>query len=97
MNKIFLVYENSDTTEGRGPMVIVKDSGFFLTEKEAWDFADTIPGVMGYKPQGSWRHEKYPHVEVRSFSKHDPEKEKKVKDLEQKISKLQKELQTLKG
>lgn len=62
---IYLVYENSDKTEGRGPMRHIPDSGFFTDEDAAWNFADTQCGIMGRKPQGatgsgSWRLEKYP-------------------------------------
>ena len=96
MNEVFLVYENADRTEGRGPMRIVEDSGFFTSEKEAWDFADTISGVMGRKPSsGSWRNEEYPDVYVLKYLKHDSQESKLKKKLKQQISDLQRQLKAL--
>jgi len=96
MDEIYLVYENADSTEGRGPMVIVKNSGFFTSEKAAWDFADTIPGVMGRKPaNGSWRDEPYGDVEVRKFLKHNSEKAKLRIKIQSQIDILQQQLKDL--
>lgn len=93
---IYLVYENADKTEGRGPMVRVKDSGYFTDENEAWDFADTIPGVMGVKPaSGSWRNEKYPSVQVIAVEKHDLVLAKKKREIKDRIHILQQELKEL--
>lgn len=95
MDKVYVVFENADSTEGRGPMVQVPDTGFFVTEKEAWDFADTLSGVMGQKPQsGSWRTEKYSDVQVRVIYKHSDKLAKK-KDIIAQIKKLEAELKTL--
>jgi len=95
-DEIFLVYENADSTEGRGPMIIVSDSGFFLSEKEAWDFADTVPGIMGQKPpSGSWRKEQYPDVEVRKFLRHNCDKAKQKVSLQKQIADLQRQLKAI--
>ena len=95
-DEIFMVYENADSTEGRGPMVIVPDSGFFLSEQEAWNFADTISGVMGRRPpSGSWRKEQYPDVEVRRFLRHDCVKIKQKVKLQKQIEDLQRQLKAI--
>lgn len=44
MKQVFVVFKNSDMTEGRGPMVI--DSIFESYEK-ACDYMNTKDGVMG--------------------------------------------------
>jgi hypothetical protein len=41
---VYLVYRNSDTAEGRGPMVL---DSVWKTRKLAEDYMDTKPGVMG--------------------------------------------------
>ena len=96
IEEVFFVYENADSTEGRGPMVIVRDSGFFLTEKEAWDFANTLGGIMGRKPRsGSWQKEQYPDVEVRKFLLHNCNKAKQKTALKKQIEDLQNQLKEL--
>lgn len=98
IEKIYLVYENADKTEGRGPMVHVKDSGFFTDIDKAWNFADTMTGVMGRKPKsGSWKHEKCGDVEVRTISRHDNSFFKRKNELESRIRQLENELSTLKS
>ncbi len=47
--KVYVVYENSDTTEGRGPMVPMKN-GIFTTEQAAWDSINDKGGIMGRHP-----------------------------------------------
>jgi hypothetical protein len=59
---IYNVYRNSDLNEGRGVELCI---GSFEDEDEAWAFADTQRGVMGYKPTGSWRAEQFPDVKVK--------------------------------
>lgn len=96
MDKVYVVYQNADTTEGRGPMVQITDSGFFLTEKEAWDFADAEGvAVQGRKPQsGSWRTEKYGDLQVRVIFKHS-DKIAKKNAIQAQIKKLEAELKSL--
>jgi hypothetical protein len=93
---IYLVYENSDKTEGRGPMRHIPDSGFFTDEDAAWNFADTQAGIMGRKPQGaSWRLEKYPDVQVRSIDRHDGDYHTRKSHLTSRINQLKNELYLL--
>ena len=97
---IYLVYENSDKTEGRGPMRHIPDSGFFTDEGAAWNFADTQCGIMGRKPQGatgqaSWRLEKYPDVQVRAIHLHDVDYHTRKSELTSRINQLQNELYLL--
>lgn len=54
MQKIFMVYKQSDTTEGRGPMVF---HTAFTTEEVANAYIDDRPGVMGRTAK--WSKEKY--------------------------------------
>lgn len=54
MKTIYLVKKNSDTTEGRGPMVI---DCAFTKENDAKTYIDDKPGVMGRKAK--WSEEKY--------------------------------------
>lgn len=63
MFTVYLVQENADLTEGRGPMVTI---GAFADEDDAWKYADTHGrAVMGCRPRsGSWRTERYPDVNV---------------------------------
>lgn len=69
--KIYAVTQNSDLTEGRGPM---RDVAYFLHENAAWEFADTLDGVMGYKPKsGTWRFEKYGQVTVKEINVNEEE------------------------
>lgn len=55
--KIYLVYENSDMCEGRGPMII---HAAFTSFEEAAAYMDYRPGVMGrrekwsIKKHGDW-------------------------------------------
>jgi len=49
--KIFLVYRNSDLTEGRGPMVLDK---IFLDRERSIKFALKQPGVMGITGRQNW-------------------------------------------
>lgn len=52
--KVYLTYKNSDTTEGRGPMVL---DSIFLHRKDAAEYIDQQPGIMGC--MGKWSEEKY--------------------------------------
>lgn len=95
MDKIYLVYVNADSTEGRGPMVQAPNSGFFTDETEAYKFADTLPGVFGRKPEkGTWRGSTMGDVEVRTILKHSSKLAKKKEILAQ-IKKLEVELTAL--
>jgi hypothetical protein len=42
---VWVVWKQSDLTEGRGPMV--QQGGYFLTEQEAWDSINERGGVQG--------------------------------------------------
>jgi hypothetical protein len=87
---IYLVYENADKTEGRGPMVLAKDSGYFTNEDDAWTFADTLYGVMGRKPNsGSWRTEKYPDVYIKKFEQHDNKKFQEIRNINKQLEELE--------
>lgn len=97
IDAVYMIYVNSDTTEGRGHMIMAKNTGFFTDEDKAWDVADMIPGIMGRKPvNGTWRKEKYPDVQVRKFLRHDSYKFLKIKENEEKIKELQEEVNRLK-
>ena len=61
--KIYVTYRNSDTTEGRGPMVSHKA---FVDEQKAIDYIDTQPGIMGR--MAKWSEEKYGDWEIRSLN-----------------------------
>jgi len=51
--KIYLVYRNSDMTEGRGSMLLDEA---FIHQKDADEYADTKSGIMGFRPKnGHWR------------------------------------------
>lgn len=52
--KIYITQYNSDMTEGRGPMA---NGPAFLSLKDANDFIDDQPGVMGRRSK--WSKEKY--------------------------------------
>jgi hypothetical protein len=56
MKYVFIVKRNSDTNEGRGPMVIdsIWDEG---AEDAAIEYMDKQPGVQGRR--GKWSTEKY--------------------------------------
>jgi hypothetical protein len=95
MDKIFLVYVNADSTEGRGPMVRAPDSGFFTDEDEAWKFADMLPGVFGRKPEkGTWRGSDMGDVQVITILKHSDKLAKK-RVIQAQIKKLEAELKKL--
>lgn len=50
---VYLIYRNSDMTEGRGPMILNnKPSGFFNLQ-DANDYIDQQPGVMGLRSKWS--------------------------------------------
>lgn len=51
---VWLVHKNSDTTEGRGPMVL---DCIFLYKEDAAKYIDHQPGLMGRK--GKWSEEEY--------------------------------------
>lgn len=51
---VYLVYRNSDTTEGRGPMVL---DSVWKTRNLAEDYMDTKPGIMGRHAR--WSQDKY--------------------------------------
>jgi phospholipase C len=96
IDKVFVVYENSDMTEGRGPMVQVHDSGFFLDETEAWKFADTRRGVMGRCPQsGTWRQETFGDVTVKVIYAHSEINTIKKREIHKQIKELEKKLAAL--
>jgi hypothetical protein len=93
---IYLVYENSDKNEGRGPMRHIPDSGFFTDEDAAWNFADTQAGIMGRRAaSGSWRSDSYPDVEVRSIYRHDGDYHTRKSHLTSRINQLKNELSLL--
>ncbi len=52
--KIYLTQRNSDTTEGRGPMV---NDRAFTTRQLAAEYIDSKPGIMGR--MGKWSEDKY--------------------------------------
>jgi len=58
--KVYLVYKNSDMTEGRGPMIF---DSVFLDKEKAENYIDGKLGVMGCK--AIWSKEKYGDWEVR--------------------------------
>ncbi len=58
--KIYLVFKNSDLTEGRGPMVF---HSAWKDKSEAIKFMDRQPGVMGRR--GVWSEQKYGDWECR--------------------------------
>ncbi len=96
LNTIYLVYVNADMTEGRGPMILAKNSGFFINEDEAWQYADTLCGIMGRKPSsGSWRTERYRDIEVRKFYRHNEKKINRILELEKEITQKVCELEQL--
>ena len=95
---IYMVWENSDSTEGRGPMRLVPNSGFFLSENDAWDFADTMCGVMGRTPDnGSWRHMSCPDIKVEAYYPHNGFYFRKKKELEDQMAALSEQLHQLKS
>ncbi len=95
MDKIYLVYVNADSTEGRGPMVQAMNSGFFTDENEAWKFADTLPGVFGRIPKGgTWRGSDMGDVQVLTILKHS-DKIAKRQQIQAQIKKLEAELNKL--
>lgn len=55
---MWLVYRESDMTEGRGSMVALMELGLFQTEQAAWDAINEAGGVMGRHPRnfdwGPW-------------------------------------------
>jgi hypothetical protein len=96
MDKVYLVYVNADSTEGRGPMVQAMNSGFFTDENEAWKFADTLPGVFGRKPEkGTWRGSTMGDVQVLTILKHSAINTNKKREIMAKIKALEKELNDL--
>jgi hypothetical protein len=64
--EIYLVFRNSDMTEGRGPMIF--DSAF-LSKKKAEEYVDEKPGVMGRKMK--WSERKYGDWEIRTVQTKD--------------------------
>lgn len=95
-SEVFIVERLLDLNEGNGPMQIVKDSGYFTDEHEAWAFADTLTGVQGRKPMGgSWRREPYGDVRVKAIPKHDNAKIQKKMEIEKRIKELKQELMEL--
>ena len=97
MNKtIYIVYENADKCEGRGPMRPIPGSGYFTNLESAWDFANTQTGIQGRRPpNGTWRYATCGDVEVRAFEPHDFEKwEKKIR-LENEIDELEARLKLI--
>lgn len=67
---IYLIYKNSDTIEGRGPMVLMKDLGYFENEDAAWESLRGMGGVMGRLPlNGDWRGSKMGDYDVRPINR----------------------------
>lgn len=60
MKTIFAAYCESDMVEGRGPKII---DLCFTKEKDAKDYIDEQPGIMGRKMK--WSEEKYGDWQVR--------------------------------
>lgn len=54
MTTIFVCLKNSDTVEGKGPMI--PDSAFSM-ESDAKDYIDDKPGLMGRKSAIGWSKE----------------------------------------
>jgi len=93
---IYLVYVNSDTTEGRGPMIQAHNSGFFFSEDAAWEFADTLGGLMGRRPEGgSWRDGNMGDVTVRKFYRHNAKDMLRKAEIMTQLENLRKELKEL--
>jgi hypothetical protein len=95
IDKIYVIYVESDTTEGRTPQVLYKEMGFFTTEEEAWAVADTIPGIMGRKPNGSWKDSSMSDVTVKCIYKHNGNHLVRIAELKNIIVKAQEELTSL--
>src|SRR5690606_8724492 len=95
MTKIFIVEENVDRNEGKGPMRMVPNSGFFTDEDKAWEFADTLYGVQGRKPETSWRNSKMGDVTVVTIFSHDSDYFKRKRDIESRLSQTKLELHQL--
>ena len=49
---VYEVLANSDTVEGRGPMVGI---ALFTNETIAWEYANSKKGIMGRSNNGDWR------------------------------------------
>lgn len=60
--KVWLVYKNSDTTEGRGPMVL---DCIFHYRADAAAYIDQKPGIMGRK--GKWSEEEYGDLQIKEM------------------------------
>ena len=63
MITVFQTYRNSDTTEGRGPMI---PDACFTTRKVAAEYIDNKPGIMG-RP-GPWSNQDYGDWEIRPIN-----------------------------
>lgn len=61
MKIVYLTKKNSDTVEGRGPMIV--DCGF-TNRKDAEDYIDPKPGIMGRTSEKGWSKEKYGDWEI---------------------------------
>jgi hypothetical protein len=97
-NTVYVIFVNADLNEGRGPMVLHKDAGFFTSEDAAWDFADTLTGVQNRRPpKGRWRHESYPDVQVQAVEAHNAEYHRQKRILEIQIAEAEKRLNELKA
>ncbi len=59
---VYAIFKNSDTTEGRGPMVL---DSIFANRTAAVEYADAQPGIMGRR--GKWSEEKYGDWEIREM------------------------------
>lgn len=97
MDTIYFIYVNADSNEGRGPMVMLNDVGFFDNEDEAWVYANTLTGVQGRKPpSGGWREAgAFGDVTVKSFERYDPVIDNQIRDLEDEIRYRQEKLDKL--
>lgn len=66
--KVYGVYENADSTEGRGPDVL---RAIYESEDDAWAWADRRGGVMGRCPDEGWyehfKKHRYADVFVKAF------------------------------
>lgn len=49
--EVYVIYVQSDMTEGRGYMKLASDLGAFTNEQDAWDKINDYPGIMGRHPK----------------------------------------------
>lgn len=85
MDKIYIIFINTDLTEGKGSMILSRDHGFFTDKDEAHKEAAKLHPY----------HEKDGMVEVRALHRHEGKSAKRKKEIQAQIDKLQTELRTL--